>query len=40
VVIGLGAFVGYKIIKAIAAFVDALQGVPEPPGDDERNEEG
>jgi len=40
VVISMGAFLAYKIIRAIAAFVDALQGVPEPPSEDDGEEEG
>jgi len=38
VVISVGAFLAYKIIRAIAAFVDALQGVPEPPSEDDGEE--
>ena len=40
VVISVGAFLGYKIIRAIATFVDSLQGVPESPSEDEGKEEG
>jgi len=35
----IGGFIGYKIIRAIAAFVDALQGVSEPTSADKDKEE-
>ncbi len=35
-----GGFIAYKIIRALAAFVDALQGGPQPLGEDKDKEEG
>lgn len=34
----IGGFIAYKIIRALAAFVDALQGEPEPLVEDKDKE--
>ena len=35
----IGGFILFKIIQAIAAFIDALQGRPEKPTEDEDDDE-
>ena len=35
----IAGFIGFKIIQALAAFVDAFQGQHEPSGDDKNGQE-